>query len=544
MDAMRRRYAILLFLTLACACAIRMPILNFPSIGYQNMKENEYISMAKNMIANKDFISREVYFYNAFTGKKDFGLFPQIPFVAYQIILGYKLFGENLWFGRLINIMFMLLSIITIFYLSGIFFKESAYGLIAALLLSIIPLGVYTSRNLQPESGAFFFMSLGNLLAIKFMQEFKRRYLFGLALCIFLAAGYKLTFLFGFIPLFIIFPYRAYILAKNPRQLAAEILLLILPIASFAAYIIIVKQVSFFASWENRVNPLTIFTASYWDTYGATIWNYVKNLNFTFIYFLLFTGGIIKSWLSYKKDASLLNRYLRAWSLIVIPYFMIFSDYLRQHNYYQMPFLGFACLAVVYCISAISAYIANTIHQKVKTAAIALIIFAISVLFSIPALAKGIMMPFAYQFTYVGTDEVGKILKRLTTAEDRIFIYTFPQGYSPCVYAERKCGWCDSLDEFKMNERKFGIKYIIIFTLSYMQNMGNDIKKYISQNYHLWLTGFVPSGGKLNPEIIVLKKGGHLDIGEVFSGDRSIKLQRVYVTPAGRLPFYIMTNEE
>jgi len=47
------------------------------------MKENEYISMAKNMIASRDFISRDVYFYNAFNDKRDLGLYPQLPFVAY-----------------------------------------------------------------------------------------------------------------------------------------------------------------------------------------------------------------------------------------------------------------------------------------------------------------------------------------------------------------------------------------------------------------------------------------------------------------------------
>lgn len=82
---MHKKYLHLLFLILVLASAfiIRIPQLNFPSIGYHNMKENEYISMAKNMIASRDFISRDVYFYNAFNDKRDLGLYPQLPFVAY-----------------------------------------------------------------------------------------------------------------------------------------------------------------------------------------------------------------------------------------------------------------------------------------------------------------------------------------------------------------------------------------------------------------------------------------------------------------------------
>lgn len=132
---------LVLFFVLLFAFLLRFPQINFPSIGYHNMKENEYISIAKNMLSGGDFVNRNIYFYNGFGDKKDFGLYPQIPFVAYQVVLGYRLFGENLWFPRLVNVIFMLLSIICIFYLTFLFTSEYVYSISAAILLSVLPLG-------------------------------------------------------------------------------------------------------------------------------------------------------------------------------------------------------------------------------------------------------------------------------------------------------------------------------------------------------------------------------------------------------------------
>src|SRR3989338_10640863 len=84
--------------------------LNFPSIGYHNMKENENISIAKYIRDTNDFVNRKIYFYDAFSDKNDFGLYPQVPFTAYQIFIGYKLFGDNLWFP----LRYILLKMVTL----------------------------------------------------------------------------------------------------------------------------------------------------------------------------------------------------------------------------------------------------------------------------------------------------------------------------------------------------------------------------------------------------------------------------------------------
>lgn len=513
--------------------------LNFPSIGYHNMKENESISIAKYIRDTNDFVNRKIYFYDAFSDKNDFGLYPQIPFTAYQIFIGYKLFGDNLWFPRLINIIFMLLSIICIFWLLEIFLKENIYSLSGALLLSLMPLGVYFSRNLQPESGALFFMLLGNLMFMKFIHTFKRTHWFYFALCLTITTGYKISFLIGFAPLLFIFPYKKYISERRPGSILKEILLLIFPATVLFLYWIYTKQISFSASWKGRVDFLSVFSISYWEKYGRIIRHYAQNENFTTIYFLLFSLGIILLWINRDKDKSLFGKYLRAWSITIIPYFMIFSDYLNQHNYYQMPFLGFVCLTIIYFIKEISLYIA-TIFDLTGKLQIFIFIFAAFTVISLPEIKRDVASHF--RVIYSGTDIIGKVLKKITEKDEKFFIYTFCQGYAPCVYAERKCGWTESLDEFKVNEQKFKIRYVVIYPYHFLKNMDKNITDYLINNYRVKIIGLTKTINGLSPAILLLEKGGKINIEE-FLKTNNLKLETVYNTIDGPLPFYIISSK-
>jgi len=357
-----------------------------------------------------------------------------------------------------------------------------------------------------------------------------------------MVAGYKVSFLFGFIPLLFIFPYREYAALKRARAKLGELLLLLLPLFLLFVYHMVIGQISFSASWKGRVSPLSVFTISYWRDYGPIIWHYVKNENFTLIYFVLSIGGIIKLWVDFKKDKSLFARYLRGWSLLIIPYFLFFSDYLNQHNYYQMPFLSFICLAIVYFLKELSIFVGSCLKRRIKSAHISVFIFGIVFLFSLNSLSKNIFSQFSV--IYPGTDEIGKLLRKMTAKKDRLFIYTFAQGYAPCVYAERKCGWCGSLDEFRINEQKFSIKYVIVYPYYYINNIGEDIKNYLNNNYHLKIVGLVAKRLRFIPVIMVLEKGGTLDIRRFYNDNRKIRLENVYNTLSGPLAFYTLSSEK
>src|SRR3989338_4284604 len=108
---------------------------------------------------------------------------------------------------------------------------------------------------------------------------------------------------------------------------------------------------------------------------------------------------------------------------------MVFSDYLNQHNYYQMPFLGFVCLTIVYFIKEISSYIAN-IFNLTRKLEIFLFIFTAFTVISLPDVKRDVVAHF--RVIYPGTDVIGKVLKKITEKNENFFVYTFSQGYAPC----------------------------------------------------------------------------------------------------------------
>jgi len=332
---------LILFSILAWGFLLRIPQLGFPAIGYHNMKENEYISMARNIQKTGDFVKRDVDFYHAFDkGRKEtFDLYPQVPFVSYQLILGDWLFGRNLWFARLINIGLFLLAIIAAWFLTLKISGRRQDGFWVAGLLASLPLAVFFSRNLQPESGVFLFMLLATLFGFKFMESFQSRY----AVCLGIAAGlilaYKIAFLFGLFPLLLVFPYRRYLGYANKGKIVSDALTIFIPSGLLLLGWFMSGQIGLRQSIEGRVNLFAVFNLSYWQRYGPIIADYTLRENYGLLFFVSFAGGVFTAWLRSRQDKTLFSRYLRASSLALIAYFMVFSDYLNQHSYYQMPFL-------------------------------------------------------------------------------------------------------------------------------------------------------------------------------------------------------------
>ena len=93
----KSKNVIILSLILLLGLLLRIYNLNFPSLGYHDMKENEYLSMAQEMKRTGDYTTRRVYFYSAFEEEPKMKLYPQPHLISYQILLSWNIFGENLW---------------------------------------------------------------------------------------------------------------------------------------------------------------------------------------------------------------------------------------------------------------------------------------------------------------------------------------------------------------------------------------------------------------------------------------------------------------
>lgn len=524
---------ILLGLILLLGLALRVYNLNFPSIGYHNLKENEYLSMAQEMERTNDFISRRIYYENAFQEEPTMVITPQPPLISYQILISWKILGNNLWGPRLFNALLGAASIFLIYLIAGLLFKRKHYALLCAFLSAIMPLGVFFSRNLQPESPAFFFMLLGNLFYLRFAASFKKYNLVLGGLSFSVASLYKLSFLIGILPFIFCFPFKA--LFKEKKEFLKLLSAFCLPYLVIIAVIIWLANIG---QWKfeaaqtlNRIKLWVIFTHGYWEKSGRIIWWYTKGENYTYVYTVLALMGIIAAFFRRKL---LLNRYIIGWAAACIPYSMVFSDFINQHNYYQMPFLGLICISSTYAIVCIAETV--TIKGVAQNIFLSLLMI-ITIAGSSPLVYHSIAR--MYGTVFWGLDVAGESLGGFTKPGERVFLLTHAQGYGLSRYARRYVGWEPDVQAFKEKERKFNVRYVCFYPAEFARSLKESnapLFEYIQNNYHVKEVGITDEPA--NIFYLILEKGEGSDpktFLQSFNGTRQL---RTIYKPMGKYIFF------
>lgn len=521
---------IALFFILLLGFVLRSYNLNFPSIGYHNTKENEYLCVAQVMQKSGDYITRRVYFYDGLADLPQFKLYPQLPLISYQILLSWRLLGENLWGPRLINVLFGLFSIVTIYYLARILFADVIASLFCAFLLAVMPLAVFFSRNLQPECPAFFFMLLGNLFYLKFSVYLRRRDLFFGGLAFVAASLYKISFLTGVVPLFFCFPYRT--LLKDKKELFKTLFAYLSPYLLTVISLLWLILISHGQADDfRRVNMFEIFTSFYWQEYGRMMWWYVQGENFTIVFTLLAILGILIAILL-RRD--LAQRYLTGWAFLIIPYCIGLSDFINQHCYYQMPFLPLVCVAVTFALLFLSKLAAK---KKRNQAAVFILLAAAAIAAASPLAYLSIKR--MYGTVFWGMDVAGESLKEFTAPGERVFLLSHVQKSAIARYAERYTGWVSDLAAFQEKEKKFKIRYICAYPPEYLLRLkfeNPELYNYIDKNYFIKEAGLVQSPHQVFYLILEKSRPGYpAGIKEDISGPAAIKtIYRIF----GHLSFF------
>lgn len=492
---------------------LRVYNLGFPSIGYHNMQENEYLSMAEIMRASKDFKNPRTYFDSlVLPGEKQRNaLLP--PLMAYQILLGWGIFGEHLWGPRLLNVIFATAGIFLFYLCAKFLFRDFVLAFFAAFLFAIMPVGVFFSRNLQPDTMAMFFMLLGNLFYLKFVVDRKKTNLLLAGAFSILAWFYKINFIFGAfaaILFLILLEYKNY----KKKEFRSWFIFLLLPYLVFSLYLFWLFLQGVWRpvlSLDKLGLYLSVFTPNYWNSNWLNIRSYLAD-NFTLFYTVLGFLGLI---LAFLLQGGLLSQYLISWSLIGMVYVIFFANELIQQNFVQMPFLGMFCLACVFFVL----FVAETIKKIIRVDLLPLIFCIVLAIgsTSIYGSIKRMHMTF-----FPGLEIAGMTLKEMTLPQERIFVFTHAQGYAIARYAQRYILWPKSLAEFKEKEDKYKVRFVCVAPAEYLgllRNKEPEIFSYLEENYHLKELGFIEESRQLVYAILERGRGENLvKVLENFSG--------------------------
>ena len=524
--------------------------IDIPSIGYHNMKENEYLSQAFTQWNFGDYFRRRTHISGLDSGPGYFEEYPQIPLLPWMIIGIWALTGIQFWSARLIIILFSVATIPFIYLLVKRMTIDNEFiALTAAFIFSILPLAVFFGRNIQPESPALFFLVLGLYFYVKWVDNFKTKNIVFSGIALMMCAMFKPTFLIGMIPMLFIFPFTEIISkfkkeGKDENEFVLERKKIILQFLYFGACFIpyfiwnwitatfLNTKETLFAGTSSRIDIFRIFTNTYWSEYWPTINAYMQEAYGMWFLWLTLLGFAFML-MKYKTK---LSKFCIGYTIALIPYGMILADYINQHSYYQMPFVPLICICSAYSIYAIGLFIKQL--TKIKNIQyIALIIL----LFTLPSATASTNMQ--YDTIFFGLDIGANYIKSHTAPYERFFVEGESQTFGVCYNSDRRCAEISNVTDLKIAEQQLNFTTGFIHVSRgglYNLNQKPEMLDYIQNNYRITQIGMIPYGNGTYLQYIIVQKGGTSYLNNLTKNNIiKIKpvLAKIYNTTYASIPF-------
>jgi len=527
---------IILLVILLLAFYLRAYHIDYPTIGYHNMKENEYYAEALFFYNDGDFLHRRTFnFYGLDDSPGYFEEYGQMPILPYLTFAAWKLTGtgEELWMMRLIIILFMLGAIAMLYFLVKELTNNEYLSLLSSFLLAVMPLGIYFGRNIQPETPALFGIILASYFYVKWTKTFNKKHALYTGLAISLVGLLKYTFLIIGVPFLFLFPYKKFLShwKHERKKLINYALYFIYGIIPMFFFIILYEITMIDPSKRGgEIRLLEFLTVSYWQRVWPALNSFIVD-NFTWIIMYFMLIGLVFILLKYK---SRLGKFVMGYIVGVIIYIAMVSTKLAGHSYYHMPFLPLVCILVAYFIFTLGVFAKSIIKSPY-------VMFIPLLLLLIPYADMVAANDRVFGTVFYGQDVVGDYIAQHTEPTDRFFNLGHAQWQAVCTYARRRCGAPRNVSDAIRAEKAYNIKYLNAEISNWAKLQQNkELFDYISQNYDIALVGLMRRGDQFVPTNFLLKKGRPLNLS-VINTIPPVKAKD-YDSPFGTVEFYIIEN--
>lgn len=548
-----------LFILMIIGFYLRSYHIDFPVIGYHNMKENQYIPYTEFMYnADEfwDFFRTETYWI----GSQEHGYFTQyeFPLIPWMILILWKILGIKIWLARLVIILFSIASI-PLLYLVARKLTDNRFIIFAACLFyTIMPISVFFGRNVQPEAPGLFFILLATYWFFWWREEviaekyFYKSFIF-FALNILVAILLKIPNGIGLIPLFFFVPYKHF--SGKKLYLVQCVFIFIIILAFFPVWIKFSQWVmpgaatvgtSGFSESFREVygNIILTFSGDYWSGYFPAIKSFYLD-NFTIWFFWLSIFGIILGILKWRTRLGL---FITAYFFAVLIYMMSFADKIRGHAYYQMVFLPLICFASAYMLYIIAQVLSELIFSRIAflkqfysqiSYILPYIILILFLFLAYPSIITATNRVF--DTIYYGEDIAGEFINKNSNPDERVFIDgVFSQSVGILWHAHRY-----GIDEISPNlswfmelEDTLNFRWVVLYGPGYNTiQTKQEVWQYIQNTYKMRQIGFLFQDNQYVPYYFILEKGGVFSPDE-FVINKTPSLARTYTTTKGNVDFY------
>lgn len=535
--------------------------MDFPVIGYHNMKENQYIPYTEFMYNAeewKDYFRTETYWIGALPH----GYFTQyeFPLIPWIILPLWWIFGVKLWAARFVVILFTITSIPLLYKVCRKITDNDFIACGSAILFTIMPISIFFGRNVQPEGPGLFFILLGTYYYLEWAEEIKRgiwkwKYFVLFAISMLTTILLKIPNGIGLVPLLFITPWN--LLWQEKKKTAKYAFLFFVIMLFFPVWVkfsqwtmpgaATVGTGSFSESlMEVRDNIARTVTAEYWKEAYPAIKSFVND-NFTFSFFWISILGILCAIIKYKTK---IGKFMTGSAIGVILYIFIFADKVRGHAYYQFVFLPLICIASAYALYIIASLLEKgvkrimsvsnpTMVQKILPYLLLTIVIIANYSEIVAATNR------VFDVIYYGEDIAGEFVNQNSNKTDRIFIEGVSSQSVGILWHAHRYGVeeiSNNLTYFKHLEESLQFRWVIL----YGPGMGSiqtkkEAWEYIQENYKIRQVGLIPQNGELTPYYFVLEKGGIFN-PEKFIENKTVELAETYTNSYGVVEIYTMSE--
>ena len=527
---------VLLVLFVLVGVYLRMYHIDFPSIGYHNLKENEYLDEAYFFKTDGNFLHKQAFVFSGLDeGNGYHEEYAEVPYVAYLTAGLWFIFGENLWMPRLFMILFMVGSIILLYFIVKRLTSNEYLSLLSSFLMTIMPLGIYFGRNIQPESPGVFFMLLTILFFVKWLDTKDRKQLMYSGFAFSAAIGLKYTFGIVAVPLFFILPFNELVekfkkhsadFMRDAKYLFYGIIPGIITTLLYELTVTDKSKVSY------RIEIFRIFDINYWVQRWPSLISYFND-NYTMWFFWFSIFGFVFILFNYRSRFS---RFLIGYVFSVFIYVDLMAAKIGGHSYYQMPFLPLICILSAYFLFSL-----GTILKQIFKNKLVLFVPLLLIILSFPSIQSANDRVWGTNF--YGQDFLGEYLKTRLEPEERFAAFTHSQDLATCSYSKHRCGFVGNLSDFKHKDNVFNLRYLYVGVPEFnnlVNNVDNPLWQYIRSNYKIDLIGLMVINNQLAPIHIILKKGGNFNINDV--SNKQPILAKSYDSKGGSVDYYYIQN--
>jgi len=502
---------IILFLILVLGFYLRAYHIDYPVIGYHNMKEAHTLTEMRNMHEKGDYLVNERDYYKP-NVDQPYGIHgDNFPLFAWSVVFLWKIFGVKLWLARLAAILFSLGTVVFVYSFIKLIFKRNDLALLSAFFTAVMPILIFFGRQVQYDIVALFFMTGSIYFFWLWRKRPKIRYFIPLCLFIVLAGLSKYPFLIVLFPVALSFPWKRINYKKEFFQKNWKQFLWTLPFITFFVFWWFfskslnahgrVVNVRFFS-----LERLGLFFSS--EMWSA-IWNYAATDNFTFIGLILAFFGFLLVLKKFKKPN---YRFLAVWGLSYFIYAAMAPPQMKGHNYYQLPFAPLIGILIAYFLIFAANSISSFSKHKYLKPALKWGSILIVLLIMLPSLKLSTTRQFDTQF--YGLDLAGGYIKQNSRPNEWI-LGSGHQDTGIAWHAHRKMidGAPQNLSKLKEYEEELNIQWIFAYQWGINRYLNNpELAEYISDNYSLKQFAFLKQGDQNQPIYFLFEKGGQTNL--------------------------------